>query len=135
MSNLTPTFVGQPLPVILSSGDKAAPGVVYLRSWDQKARTSRAVKTLAMIWGIGAFCILFPIIHFFLPPLLFITGPIVASMLFRQSTVVLGGIGKCPVCAAEFEIVRSNYLKPHDEWPLKDTCGACREDVVIRKFK
>lgn len=125
---------GSPLTVrIDAEGGKTASGEVYLQSWDRPARTKRAVKWLLILWGVGAFCILFPIIHFVLPPLLFVAGPIIAFMIAQQESVVLGGAGKCPNCGATLEIVRGNYLKPTDQWPLRDLCSSCGSDVRIER--
>jgi hypothetical protein len=125
---------GTPTPVRVSTeAGKTADGEVYIQSWDKTQRTRRATKWLLMIWGVGTFCILFPIIHFVLPPLLLISGPIIAFQLAQQSSAVLGGIGKCPNCGHEFEIVRGNYLKPTDQWPLTDICSNCRADVSIER--
>ena len=119
------------IPVILKADTKCARGEVFLQTWDAPSRTRRALKWLAMLWGFGAFCIIFPIIHFILPPLLLLLGPVVALQIFRQESAILGGVGSCPGCGERFEIVRSNYLKPKDEWPLTDSCAACRVEVTI----
>lgn len=108
-------------------------GLIFLKSFDSKAKLKRALKILGTIWGIGLFSIIFPIIHFFIPPLLFLLAPFFASKIYRQSSVVIGGIGRCPQCQTEFEIVRSNYLKTEDEWPLLDQCSHCRIEVSIER--
>lgn len=125
---------GQPARVKIStSNGKTAEGEVYIQTWDRQQRVRRAIKFWLMIWGFGAFCIIFPLIHFVIPPTMLITGPIIGFMLLQQESAVLGGTGKCPHCGATFEIVRGNYLKPKDQWPMTDLCSSCREDVSIER--
>jgi hypothetical protein len=126
---------GRPIPVRVEGENGATgSGQVYVQEWGAKERSRRGLKTLGMLWGLGAFTILFPIIHFILPPALLIAGPIFAWKIANQKSVVLGGSGKCPKCGATFEVVRANYFKPEDTWPLRDACGECRTDLTIERF-
>jgi hypothetical protein len=118
---------------VTTAGDKHGDGEVYVQSWDAPARTKRALKWLAILWALAAFSAIFPLVHFVLVPGLLVAGPIAAFLILQQESVVLGGHGKCPACGAPLEIVRGNYFKPMDRWPLNDTCANCREDVLVEK--
>jgi hypothetical protein len=125
---------GKPRPVTITAAhDKRESGEVYVQTWDAPARTKRAVKWFAILWALAAFSAIFPLVHFVLVPGLLIAGPIAAFLMLQQESVVLGGHGKCPACGASLEIVRGNYFKPSDRWPLNDTCANCREDVLVEK--
>ena len=115
------------------SSGKETEGEVTLQTWNVPARSRRAMKWLFMIWGVGAFFVLIPIIHFIIPPLAIITGPVIAFLLSRQSSAVTGGSGACPSCGARFAIVRSNYLGVEDQWPIRDICASCREEATIER--
>jgi hypothetical protein len=125
---------GRPLPVrVTTSGGKHAAGEVYVQAWDAPARTKRALKWLAILWALAAFSAIFPLVHFVLVPGLLLAGPVAAFLILQQESVVLGGHGKCPACGSPLEIVRGNYFKPMDRWPLNDTCANCREDVLVER--
>jgi hypothetical protein len=115
------------LPVEITNiqGEKTT-GTVELRIWDKKERTMRALKALGMTWGAAAVCVIFPIIHFVLVPVLILAGPIIFSIVVGQEQVILGGKGQCPKCKQEFEIARSSV-----KWPMTDICNHCQAELKI----
>lgn len=105
---------------------QTASGSIELQSWDRKARLRRAFKVLGGCWGVGLFSVLFPLIHFVLPPSLLIAGPVAAFWVFGQESRVKGGTGTCPYCQKPLRIEGGA-----PKWPLRDICGACHRDVEI----
>jgi hypothetical protein len=88
---------------------------------------SRALKSLGTCWVAAFVAVFIPLLHFVLVPGLLLAGPIVASVIFKQQSVVLGGTGICPSCQAQLQIVRSQ-----ERWPLRDVCANCHAHVDVQ---
>ena len=113
---------------IQSQSGEVTTGSVHLQIWDQKERMKRALRLLALCWGIGLFCVILPLVHFFLVPSFLIAGPICASIVYAKDRMILGGKGTCPHCKKDLPIAKSP-----DRWPLSDLCTACQNAVSIEK--
>jgi hypothetical protein len=119
---------GIPCPVKVQGDGKESSGEVFIESWSPRVRLIRALKFLGICWGAMVIAVFIPILHFILVPAFFVAGPIVAAIIYQQTSVVLGGFGICPYCGEEMSIVRSR-----DRWPLDDLCDHCRRTVAIQK--
>ncbi|MBC7692325.1 MAG: hypothetical protein H7222_11225 [Methylotenera sp.] len=113
---------------IRSQTDEVSIGSVQLEIWDQKERMRRALKLLALLWGIGIFCVILPLVHFFLVPSFLIAGPIAASIVYAKDRMILGGKGLCPHCKQDLPIA-----KTQDQWPISDLCTVCQSALSIEK--
>ena len=124
------TKIGESIPVCLSTAQGAVKdGTAYVQRWNPSQRMRRAVKALAITWGLAILAVFIPILHFLLVPILIILGPILASINYNKNSVILGGNAICPNCDNEFEIVRAA-----DRWPLSDICSICHQHVTISKM-
>lgn len=107
----------------------ATTGSFRIQVWDAPARTRRALKALAICWGVGLFGVLIPLIHFVLVPVMALAGPVLAAFRWRQESAGVGGAGICPHCAKGLPIARSPVVK----FPFLDLCAACKGDVCIER--
>lgn len=115
------------MAVVLRANERQeAPGVVRLLEWGKRDRLKRALKALALCWGAAVGSVLIPLVHFILPPLLLIAGPIVAYVIYHRERIIDGGKGTCPNCSEPFSIVKGAV-----KWPLKDLCPACQTPVQV----
>ena len=115
--------------VVFDRNKKKTHGSVEVQTWDKPQKTKRALKFWGYCWLGMVVTAFVPIAHFVLVPGLFLAGPIGAWFLSQQDSVVLGGKGTCPTCAAELIIVRGP-----DQWPLTDLCAKCQMPVTIEKI-
>lgn len=97
-------------------------------SWSQKDRTRRALKFWLSCWGASIVCIAFPLVHFVLVPGFFLAGPALAFWIYAQQSVIRGGSGPCPYCAATVAIARGP-----EAFPLTDLCTACHRELKIHR--
>lgn len=113
---------------VIGAGGSVTEGEVFIQSWSQRERLLRALMFGAGCFGL-AICSL-PImgLHFILVPGFLIATPFVAVAAYRQPSVVLGGLAPCPKCHAPLAIVRQKV-----NWPLKDVCSSCYENVKIEE--
>lgn len=101
-------------------------GQVRIESWDQSARLRRAAKTWAGCWGVAIAVIPFPLLHFVIPPVMLLAGPIAGIYVYTRQSVVLGGEGECPECGKNFPIARLA-----NRFPQSDLCTHCQSDVKL----
>ncbi len=101
-------------------------GRVDIVTWSAKERSRRALKTLGMCWGVGLFCVILPLVHFFLVPALFIGGIVMFARLSAQESLVLGGEGPCPECGKTFRIAKAT-----NRFPMDELCEHCKASVSI----
>lgn len=101
-------------------------GEVRRQSWDQPARTRRALKVLGICWLLAVVTVVIPLAHFVLVPGFFLAGPIAAWFVYSQQSVILDGSAICPNCGQSLPIAKSS-----DQWPLTDLCTKCQKQVTI----
>ena len=102
------------------------PGQLYYRDFDSHARTRRALSWLGALWAVALATLVIPIVHFVLPPLLLIAGPIVAIRIGHTPRVVFGGLGVCPKCRQPLWIGGVPL-----RLPLRETCARCYVAVQV----
>lgn len=103
-----------------------ASGKVRIESWDPPARLRRAAKTWAGCWGVAIAAIPFPLLHFVIPPVMVLAGPIAGIYVYTRRSVVLGGEGECPDCGKKFPIARLP-----NRFPQSDLCTHCQSNVKL----
>lgn len=111
---------------VVGTDGKSIDGDVYVQTWDQRERILRSVKIGAGCFGFAVIAVFIPLLHFVLVPAFLIATPIVAYKAYLMQAVALGGMSRCPKCSAPMAIVRQKL-----EWPLKDVCAKCFENVKI----
>ena len=101
-------------------------GSARIRSLQSRERVGNALRTLGTLWGIGLCCVLLPIIHFVLVPLLFCLGIYFAAGIAAVRGVLVSGSVPCPGCRKPF------VLEPGlARWPVSGVCPHCRRDLEI----
>lgn len=113
---------------VIGPNGNQADGTVQIQTWDKKERTRRALKTLGMCWAGAILAIPFPIVHLILVPGLFLAGIVAVYFILGQTSVVLGGEGKCPKCGESLPIVRAA-----DKWPMSELCAKCQTALTIER--
>jgi hypothetical protein len=89
-------------------------------------RVKNALTKLGICWGIGLFCVFFPIVHFVLVPLFFCLGIYFTAKTAMVRGSVVSGSVPCPGCQEPF------VLKPRlAQWPFRDVCSGCRRDLTL----
>jgi hypothetical protein len=103
-------------------------GQVEIVTWSANERSRRALKFLGICWGIGLFCVIMPIVHFFLVPGMFVAGLVGFARLSGQESLVLGGEGPCPECGKTFHIAKAT-----NRFPMDELCENCKASVSISR--
>jgi len=107
---------------------KEESGEVRIQSFNPSERLFRALKLLAIFFGLTLVSLFIPIAHFFLAPGFFLAGLVISYLAYGTESVVLGGEGLCPNCGAFLPIARGK-----EKWPLSDLCTHCRTQVTIER--
>ena len=89
-------------------------------------RLINGAKFLGLFWLIGLFCVLIPVMHFFLVPLAAIAGIVMFFVKFSQREVRQSGSIKCPKCGQVITLKGGTF-----NWPLTDSCPNCRYGFVV----
>jgi hypothetical protein len=103
-------------------------GQISIQSWTETERAKRAFKFGTLTWLLAIACILLPIVHFILVPLLLIAGPIVAIWNYNRKSIIKGGSGPCPFCEKDVSIGRGP-----DVWPIDELCTKCQNNFSVTK--
>lgn len=122
----TPGIVEQ--DVVIDANGKTSSGKIRIQYYNREQRIARALKVWGICWGAALVAVFFPIVHFVLVPVLFLTGLIAPIFIYTRESKVLGGEGLCPECRSPLPLEGGS-----NEWPLSDLCSACRTNVVIQK--
>lgn len=112
----------------LIGGEHQESACVYVKQWSRRERLVRALRTLGIWWFAALLAVPVPIFHFIAVPLLLFVGICAAFMVYRRTSTVLGGYGRCPFCTESIEIT----TKP-ERWPLEEICTHCSKLVTIEK--
>ena len=114
------------IPVVTKALDQSAAGEAAERVWSRRERYFRSLTWFIFLFILTAACVLIPIVHFILAPLMLLICVVVTFVTYRQRKQILGGIAVCPVCRGEFAII-SGY----SEWPIVSNCVQCNRAVEI----
>lgn len=94
---------------------------------DRTQAVTRGLGQLVKFWIIGLFCILIPVLHFFLVPAFFITGIyfLIKSLKYKYR-IENTGSALCPSCQKKIEIKALWF-----ESQVRFGCSHCSEQLVL----
>lgn len=99
------------------------PLVIYRRSM----RAAKALGVMLAAWLIGVLMIAVPVVHFFVPPVMLVAGPIAAWLVYRNSGSVGPADLQCPDCNAAVHL----ECEPMSKAPIYVPCGSCGQSVAL----
>lgn len=117
------------VPVRLSLGSEPATQAnATIADWTMLERLRRAAVGLAISWSLAGVSIIIPGLHFILPPILLLAGPIVFVWRFvvRSSFTEVNGV--CPRCKVERQMPMGGGVK--DETNV--LCDGCGNQLTLR---
>ncbi|MFQ5469164.1 MAG: hypothetical protein ACE5EH_02530 [Gammaproteobacteria bacterium] len=115
-------------PVFIENSDSVkTSGVLNFTVYDSHEKMSRAIKLLALLWGLAIVTLFIPIAHFFLVPGFLIAGPIMAYSRYKVNETKENVYGECPTCREQVTI----SLDPADKLPLWTYCSANNDPVQV----
>ena len=107
-------------------GKQTASGAARIRVLKPLERVKKTLRKLGLFWGIGLFCVLFPLVHFVLVPLFLLLGIYFAVRTATSDQFIVSGLVLCPECHKPF------ILKPAlARWPLDGVCENCLQSIQI----
>jgi hypothetical protein len=119
--------IGRPVDVfVVSRENTRTEAVAYRCDLTTGQRAGRAAMGLLVCWLLAVALVFVPIVHFVLPPIFLVAGPIVAWTRYKGTSVVLGGLAICPRCRAPMRIARAT-----ENWPIEASCDECRAIVHV----
>lgn len=106
----------------------AAPteGALQVLDLNDKMRMRTAARQAGILFGIGTACLVLPLIHYVLPPVLWISAVVVFVRRLGDRSRLLGGGGPCPRCGARVEVTPQLFVLP-----IETFCDQCRWAVRI----
>ena len=123
-----PTAPSVHAPVSLRTRDgRTAAGIVSIERRDDRARWRRALRGGGILAAAGVACLPLPLVHLVATPVLWIAAVVVFLRRLTDRTVVTGGGGPCPACAARIDV--ETGVRP--EWPAVAVCSSCRRSVEL----
>ncbi len=114
------------LGITARSSQKRADGFVRIQALAPRERAKNALRQLGLYWGIGLFCVLFPLLHFILVPFFLLLGIFLSARAGLAGERIIEGSLKCPECKKPFEL-KPTLLR----WPLSEVCQDCRWSFTI----
>ncbi len=113
---------------VQTQADKFTLGDGIIKEYNPRERGMRALKIGAAFWGGAVVSVLVPVLHFVLVPGLFISGPIMAWIQYKQENQIHDAKITCPECKKDIEI-----KKISGNWPLKSVCPHCSAQMYLTK--
>ncbi len=108
------------------SSQKGADGFVRVQALAPRDRVKNALRQMGLYWGIGLFCVLFPLLHFILVPFFLLLGIFLSARAGLAREKIIEGSLKCPECKKPFDL-KPTLLR----WPLSEVCQDCRWSFMI----
>ncbi|HED39331.1 MAG TPA: hypothetical protein ENJ13_02750 [Chromatiales bacterium] len=102
-------------------------GQLHITTYSQKERTARAIKMLALMWGLAIITLFIPLAHFVLVPGFLIAGPVIAYKRYQMAQHPSKADGECPTCKQPLSI----HLEPSDTLPMWSYCSANNDPVQL----
>lgn len=109
-------------------GHEPAPARLRVVRHGAAARAARALRVLALCWGLAIAAVFLPLLHFVLVPGLLLLGPILALGRRRERCTVLSARGACPACGAEIHVLVGQGAAA--AMPMR--CESCRRAIELR---
>jgi hypothetical protein len=113
--------------VISNNAGGIAPGTLHIRHFSGGERLRRALAVLGMCWGVGLATVIIPLVHFVVPPVMLIIGPVLA---WRRYGVVMQNekiVGSCPSCGQPVTL----ELDASDSLPLWTYCPPSDDPIRV----
>ncbi len=124
---MSETTEGQAVAVdITHVMDEVGQTEVWIHQLSPRERSLRALKMLAICWGLALVAVLMPVLHFVLVPGFLIVGPIAGWLAWRRTESLMGGMVVCPKCSQSYDVGDGGV-----QWPLQAQCTACRAVVSL----
>jgi hypothetical protein len=101
-------------------------GAIEIHHYTGAQRVERALKILAIFWGIALPCILIPFLHFFLVPGFTIVGVVMAVRLYSVTESLSFGVSQCPACSKELHLPDMDRKAK-----MKVLCPDCRYQLRL----
>ena len=120
-------------------GSEDLPGELYLFGYPRTsarvavvrhtsaARAWRALRVLALCWGLGVLAILVPIAHFVLVPGFVLLGIALAVGRLREGATIVGVSGTCPRCGVERALEAGGRLRAE----TRAACPECLNSLAL----
>lgn len=119
-------------PVTILEGDThSSEGVLYLSSFSRNDRLKRAFSSMLLCWLAAGLSVFIPIAHFFLVPVLLISGPVLFYIKVNQQQAKEKIEGVCPSTQSPLLI----ELEANAKMPMWTYCTVCNKSIKIELTK
>ncbi len=120
------------LPVRLSLGaEPPTTADATVADWTMLERLRRASVGMALSWSLAGVSIIIPGLHFILPPILILAGPVIFFLRFGVSSSFVEVNGVCPRCKETRKLPTSGRVI--DETNV--FCDGCGNQLTLRVIK
>lgn len=120
--------MGQRISVVCKVDELSTTGWAERRDYTQSERMKRGLKMFGIFFGVACLTVFVPILHFILPPLLLITGSVLAFNEYKATGEMEGGEITCPNCKLQMKLPRDS-----EDWPRHQRCEGCSFGLTIEK--
>ena len=121
----------KPTPVRVGVMDSQRPGAVVdlpVQVLTPQARTLRGLSRGALVSALGLLLIPIPLIHFCVPVVVLVVGPIVGVFAWKKAAIIAAGqTFPCAKCTEPLTIPKSLA-----GWPARVHCGKCGAMVELK---
>lgn len=87
----------------------------------------RALAVLGACWGVGLATVIIPLVHFVVPPVMLVLGPVMAWRRYRVTLQNEKVTGSCPSCGQAISL----ELDPSDELPVWTYCPPSDDPIRL----
>lgn len=115
-------------PVRLSLGADATDATAVISDWTLIERLRRGVMLLALSWCLAGFTIMIPGLHFVLPPVLLLLGPILFVWRALTRSSFKECVGPCPRCKTDRKLPMGGKVEPE----TNVFCDGCGNQLTLR---
>ena len=106
--------------------DTKTTGTAVRRDFTRAERTRRATRTFTILFVIGLFSVVVPLLHIILPPLFLLAAIGFAVVTFAETSEVVSGEVSCPNCRKDIHLQRES-----EEWPKVLRCPGCSFTLTL----
>lgn len=111
---------------LVSQSSEPSTGTLQVLDLTDKMRLRTAAKQAGILAGIGTACLVLPLIHYVLPPVLWLSAVVVFVRRLGDRSRLLSGGGPCPRCGAQVTVTPQLLVLP-----IETFCDQCRWAVRI----
>ena len=117
------------VPVRLSLGsEQPTQATVVIADWTMLERLRRGAMVLGLAWGAAGFSIVIPVLHFVLPPILLLLGPILFVWRVLTRSSFKECTGPCPRCKTERTMTMGGKVEPE----TNVFCDGCGNQLTLK---